>query len=950
MKKTVLLNVLITISFFAVAQEKYAVLICGDAPSEEPVLVTEGATWGSPGDYSWNEFWNDTFLMWEMLVYEKDFDNENVYVLYYDGDDYYNINQDERYIVDDPYTEITDYKADRQKVMMVFDGLATGTNGFPLVTEDDFLFIWTFGHGGPGEIPPEVELVLYGGAISETEFAAKVNPINAIKKVFWMQHCKAGNFHDDLENNKTIIHSAGSVGENASVADDYWDMENENINSIIYQHGEFNFHMYSPTIGLTPYYDNSYGSEQLSITDLNNDNFISVYETYHWEQSHETTEETPLYSDLGSIGAYTSLKYPTLLHTDITTNQTHRGLIGVSKDIHITSGNTLTFYENAKVHLLNEARIIVDAGGTLTIGDNVTINGTHNNNHISVNGNITFGQNAGFEADENVLWKVYLNNTSLQTAINNVSFTQCELHNSGQSLTITNSTFNDCEGVYSLFGDITVSNNTNFSNTGLYLANQSAINYSATISGCTFTNNGSNNISAISIWNYDHYLITNNTISGYYDGLFISLSGIGTEMFQFISGNEIHNCSNSGVHIYNSLSTLSENYIYNNGSGIRLNNNTTVGIYGQSGANTYEEVNFITDNDSYEIYASTGSFPWYFRHNAIIDDDNLGNPTDPLFYYVPPGGGSPLLDVRYNCWFYDEENFSPSEDLYPSGYMVYPIWCPGDGGLKSSELALQTFLDGIAFFENEEYSDARSAFESVIELYPHTQYASTAMKELFTLEEFADNDYNTLKQYYETNDSIQADTVLTKLAVFLVNQCEIEIENWQIAIDHFEDIIENPESPEDSIFAVIDLGHTYFLMGDTNYRSIASGKMKEHIPTTLEAFAEKRDHLLSLLPVNKEQEELKNQLESLPEGMLLQNVPNPVSNTTTIYYKLNTQSSAMLKVYDYTGKEVYIADQLSDNIGLNKTELDVSNLPSGIYFYSLIIDGQLSDTKKMVLK
>jgi hypothetical protein len=92
-----------------------------------------------------------------------------------------------------------------------------------------------------------------------------------------------------------------------------------------------------------------------------------MYESWIWESTHENSPETPLLSDIGNIGAYTSLEYPTLLHTDITTNETHRGLIGVSKDVHITSGNQLTINANADVFLLNEAKLIIDEGATLVI-------------------------------------------------------------------------------------------------------------------------------------------------------------------------------------------------------------------------------------------------------------------------------------------------------------------------------------------------------------------------------------------------------------------------------------------------------------------------------------------------------------------------------------------------------------------------------------------------------
>ncbi len=78
--------------------------------------------------------------------------------------------------------------------------------------------------------------------------------------------------------------------------------------------------------------------------------------------------------------------------------------------------------------------------------------------------------------------------------------------------------------------------------------------------------------------------------------------------------------------------------------------------------------------------------------------------------------------------------------------------------------------------------------------------------------------------------------------------------------------------------------------------------------------------------------------------------PNPFANTTTINYRLNEQSSVVLKVFDHVGKEIKILDKSIKDKGLNKTELDMSDFALGIYFYSLFVNGQISDTKKMVIR
>lgn len=167
------------------AQEKYAVLITG------PYLV-EGIhpeeQWnngeGKGPDELYYEFWNDTYLMWEMLVTKLGYSDENVFVLFADGIDFpvshpcVNIRYSaEKYSLD----HITDYSAYIANVQAVFNGLRTGLNGFPLVTENDFLFVWTFDHGnGSGG---NSSLLLMDGSMSDDAFAALVNPIPATKEV-----------------------------------------------------------------------------------------------------------------------------------------------------------------------------------------------------------------------------------------------------------------------------------------------------------------------------------------------------------------------------------------------------------------------------------------------------------------------------------------------------------------------------------------------------------------------------------------------------------------------------------------------------------------------------------------------------------------------------------------------------------------------------------------------
>jgi hypothetical protein len=590
---------------------------------------------------------------------------------------------------------------------------------------------------------------------------------------------------------------------------------------------------------------------------------------------------------------------------------------------------------------LNDADLIVDAGATLIIDDNVSIKGNISNK-IVVYGNIEIGMNSTFTD-----MALHLNNHNLQTTFNNTTFNHCPLHNYGMSLTLDNSLFNDCFIVYSHRGDVTVINNTIFHKTWLALENQEEEeDYVATIDNCTFFNDN-NTMVGVDILNYDKFYIRNNIIEGYYNGIQLMNSGEGASGTHVIFNNEIKNCAISGIHSYNSTASISSNYLHNNSYGIRFFNNSNTALFGNSNATTYTDSQRIRDNSSYEVYASAFSFPWYMRHNVIIDEDNMGNPDDPLVYHDvrESEGSEAITDIRYNCW---GNNFDQDEDLYPiDGFMVDPTWCPG-GGIIIGKAAETLYLSGIAQYDSSEYINAKNTFEMVVNQYPETRYASAAMKDLFTIEKLITDDYSTLKQYYDTAPVIQEDTVLANLSDFLANKCDVKLENWQLAINHYEGIIINSGIPEDSIFAIIDLGYLYFLMDNSGGRAPLAGHLLEHKPNSKDEFTEKRDFLLSLLPFKKEGVIEKYEFDQSEGNILLQNTPNPFKGVTTIYFQLKEQSEGYINVISSIG-EIVREIHFSKAAGLQNIELDMSNLPVGIYYYSMIINGIRMDTKKMVV-
>lgn len=88
----------------------------------------------------------------------------------------------------------------------------------------------------------------------------------------------------------------------------------------------------------------------------------------------------------------------------------------------------------------------------------------------------------------------------------------------------------------------------------------------------------------------------------------------------------------------------------------------------------------------------------------------------------------------------------------------------------------------------------------------------------------------------------------------------------------------------------------------------------------------------------------------IPEGFSLeQNYPNPFNPATNINYTVGMTSVISISVYDMTGKEVAVLLNESKPAGRYSVEWDAANMPSGVYFYKLTINGSQSIEKKMVL-
>lgn len=82
--------------------------------------------------------------------------------------------------------------------------------------------------------------------------------------------------------------------------------------------------------------------------------------------------------------------------------------------------------------------------------------------------------------------------------------------------------------------------------------------------------------------------------------------------------------------------------------------------------------------------------------------------------------------------------------------------------------------------------------------------------------------------------------------------------------------------------------------------------------------------------------------------VLYQNVPNPATHSTTVAYKLSENTDVNLTVTNLLGQVVEQRNIANQPAGLHQMNLDLNDYVSGIYYYTLTVNGQ-SVTKKMVI-
>jgi len=340
-------------------------------------------------------------------------------------------------------------------------------------------------------------------------------------------------------------------------------------------------------------------------------------------------------------------------------------------------------------------------------------------------------------------------------------------------------------------------------------------------------------------------------------------------------------------------------------SGHDPNNLITLSLYGPGGGGSGAKLSFGNFGSS-----TTGRNVFIGEYSDNVDSDQLWLHGKKGFVLTR---GSNPMDLLAYCFSETADAFYIATKVYSKGVLLN-----SDARFKSNVVQIQTPLKRLLLLNGVNYDfDFTPKIEKLHEkLIKDNSYSSEMENDIPIAEEKRIGQVNS----ENTNITPQIETRIGFIAQDLQKI--------------FPDLVEE----DDMGFLAVDY---------IGLIPVIVEAMKEQ-QTQIEELKEQNKQLVKLINIKSIDEKAfqENGIESIP--LLLQNTPNPFNQMTEIgYYIPETVNSANIYIYDINGfqqKNISISER-----GKGVTTLQASALQAGIYFYTLICDGNPVDTKQMIL-
>jgi len=355
-----------------------------------------------------------------------------------------------------------------------------------------------------------------------------------------------------------------------------------------------------------------------------------------------------------------------------------------------------------------------------------------------------------------------------------------------------------------------------------------------------------------------------------------------------------------------------QNLDYNSVRGLVLDKSGNVLITGQS-SQTGSLYDFVTIK-----YSNNGDQIWLRRYNGGNDDIPYGLTTDDSNnVYVTGWNKNTTVDaltIKYS----------------PDGDTIWKAVFDGGSGDVGYDIEVDSlgcvYVSGIAFgndYLTLKYNISGNLLWSRIQPGNQIAYQHPVIK--------LDRDRNVYMSYVTMRTGNFPNYAVVKYNTEGIQKFIAEYNNGGSSVNYIYDLVLDNETNL-CVTGESDGGHGY---------SIATVKFIQN-PTTI-------NPIPNIIPEEFHLEQnYPNPFNPVTHlGFGISNLPAPGNNNSENYN--SGGGFVSLKVYDALGKEVAALVNEKKNPGSYEVEFNGSDLPSGIYFYSMQIDGEIVQTKKMSL-
>ena len=136
------------------------------------------------------------------------------------------------------------------------------------------------------------------------------------------------------------------------------------------------------------------------------------------------------------------------------------------------------------------------------------------------------------------------------------------------------------------------------------------------------------------------------------------------------------------------------------------------------------------------------------------------------------------------------------------------------------------------------------------------------------------------------------------------------------------------------------------LEGQDGYLSVNYSELVPLLIRSIQVLKQELDEIKSKSNARRASTKVDSSVAS-NENILYQNTPNPFKEQTVIRFKLaDDANDASVCIFNMTGK---LLKKFSVSAGINSVSIGGYELGEGMFLYSLVVNGQEIDTKKMVI-